>query len=512
MVFDALMKYSERGNFTYISYILVVILLISLSWNLCTSFLKWIKRRKLLPPGPIGLPWVGYLPFLGMEPHKTLWKMKEKYGDIIGVNLGSKYTVILNEYPVAKEVITHPGALDRAPDLFNHIPVIGFITANGEKWVEQRRFCLSATRDLGLGRRSWEDLVTEEVHSFADEIQNAKGNPVDASRSLAHSISSNIISLLIGRRLKKDEEADKVQLSVDYSEISFTYMGPSNPGTVIPGLRKFFETFKIGGYDRAAKIVRRFQKFIRDEIYRHKAFPELSDMDDFINSYLGKLDKLSNHETNVRHYFSEEMLEGNVKILFLGASDTILSSLGWLFRLMADYKAIQDKVYREIMDVIGRDGAVKYEERDKIPYTFAVLMESQRFSSIVPLSTTRQANQDISIKNFIIPKGAEITINLWALHNDPQYWSEPEKFKPERFLTDNGTKLRKHPESYAPFSIGRRNCPGETIAWMEILAYFTEIVRRFEISVPPGSQVEYKIVNGLVEHLAPQPLCFKERN
>lgn len=58
---------------------------------------------------------------------------------------------------------------------------------------------------------------------------------------------------------------------------------------------------------------------------------------------------------------------------------------------------------------------------------------------------------------------------------------------------------------------GRRNCPGETIAWMEILYYFTEILKNFEVTFPPGVEPEFEIINGLVARLAPQPLCFIPR-
>ncbi|GFU01095.1 cytochrome P450 2A6 [Trichonephila clavipes] len=77
-------------------------------------------------------------------------------------------------------------------------------------------------------------------------------------------------------------------------------------------------------------------------------------------------------------------------ILFLGSSDTIFSSLGWLYRLMSKHKDIQEKVYAELMEFIGQKGRARYEERHRIPYTFAVLMEAQRFGSIVTLSATRK--------------------------------------------------------------------------------------------------------------------------
>ncbi|GBL95322.1 Vitamin D 25-hydroxylase [Araneus ventricosus] len=206
------------------------------------------------------------------------------------------------------------------------------------------------------------------------------------------------------------------------------------------------------------------------------------------------------------------MLEGNLALLFVGASNTIHSSLAWLFRIMCKYPEIQEKVRTELIEILGKDGRARYEERDKIPYTFAVLMEGERYASDLPLSTTRKANQDIPVNGFVIPKGSEITTNLWGLHHDPAYWDEPEEFRPERFLTDGGTKLIKHPLSYAPFSLGRRNCPGETMAWMEILYYFSEILKRFEITTPPGVEPEFEVTNGFITRLAPQLLCFKERN
>lgn len=80
---------------------------------------------------------------------------------------------------------------------------------------------------------------------------------------MASSISSNIIALLIGRRLKKDVEEDKINMAVDFSDVSFTYMGPSNPTSVVPGLRKVCEVMGIAGYDRAMRVIREFSAFVR---------------------------------------------------------------------------------------------------------------------------------------------------------------------------------------------------------------------------------------------------------
>ncbi|CAL1272966.1 unnamed protein product [Larinioides sclopetarius] len=504
--------------YTYMNFNDITFIISSLSLLICIyaffTFIhrvtQWYKSRQRRPPGPIGLPFVGYLPFLGKEPHKTFWNMRKKYGDIISVYLGSKYTIVLNEYNVAKEVLSHPGSLDRGPDIFNHLGDIGFIVENGARWIEQRRFTMSAAKDLSLGKDYWGTLIMEELFDLIERLQGLNGKPYDISEDLLNSLNTSILSLLIGRRLGKDE-VDKLILAVEFDEAAITKTGPSNPTSLIPGLRKVFEIFKIAGYDKAKKTIHQFKSFMKEEIYKHKTSQPFRDIPDFINSYLEKISEIS--KTNIKdHAFSESMLEGNLILLFLGASDTVYSSLGWLLRIMCKYKDVQEKVHAELMEILGKDGRAKYEERDKIPYTFAVLLEGQRYASNVPLSTTRKANQDIPVKGYIIPKGSDITTNLWGLHHDPTFWDEPEEFRPERFLTDDGRKNIRKPPSYAPFSLGRRNCPGETIAWMEILNYFSEILKRFEISTPPGMEPEFEIINGLVTRLAPQPLCFKERN
>ncbi|GFT30578.1 cytochrome P450 18a1 [Nephila pilipes] len=510
MEFETIQKYLNDTGFGSATNGLLFTIGFLILIKVFQKFVKWSNVLWKGPPGPIGLPLVGYLPFLGDEPYKTFWKMRKKYGDIISVYLGPKYTVVLNEYTVAKEVLSHPYALDKATDVFSLLGNVGFGSENGEAWQEQRKFCLSTARNLGVGKGPWEDLIMEETSAFVEEVYKHQGKPSNMVPTLVSSLNACIISLLIGRRLKKDKDANKIKLCFDYADIAMRFVGPSNPTSVVPGLRKFCEIFKLAGFDHAAKIVKDFNSFIRDEITRHKGSSD-RDVNDFINSYLDKLSTISK-SNDTKNHFSEKMLEGNLIVLFLGASDTISSSLSWMFRLLCAYKDVQDKVYAELIEAFGKDGKVRYEDRHMIPYTFAVIMEAQRFVSIVRLSGTRKASQDIPVRGYVIPKGADITANLWALHNDPKYWDKPEEFRPERFLTDGGTKLIKQPPSYAPFSFGKRNCPGETIAWMGIIIFFTETIKNFEISVPPGMKLEFKDENSLVAHITPQPLCFKPRN
>ena len=87
-----------------------------------------------------------------------------------------------------------------------------------------------------------------------------------------------------------------------------------------------------------------------------------------------------------------------------------------------------------------------------MPYTEAVLMEVQRYASILCLSFPHSCTKNIQIGEYILPKGTFILQNLYAIHYDPNYWGDPEVFRPERFLNDEGQA--QQPEYLIPFSAG----------------------------------------------------------
>ncbi|GIY76742.1 cytochrome P450 18a1 [Caerostris extrusa] len=253
-------------DFKNISTVSVGLLVVAVSFVILKVFQEivyWYKVGRKLPPGPIGLPIVGYLPFLGKEPHKKFWNMKAKFGDIFWPSRCFRQSTRSFKY-------LNPG---------------GIMIESGEKWMEQRKFCLSAARDLGLGKGHWEDLILGETSNFIKKLHDLKGKPSDISHELASSLISNIISLLIGRRLKNEEESDKLQLLMDYIKVALVYTGPTLRTTAMPGLRKICETLKIAGYDKAVRIIKEFSSIIREEIADHKPLQTFKIQNDFINSY-----------------------------------------------------------------------------------------------------------------------------------------------------------------------------------------------------------------------------------
>jgi cytochrome P450 family 2 subfamily J len=68
-----------------------------------------------------------------------------------------------------------------------------------------------------------------------------------------------------------------------------------------------------------------------------------------------------------------------------------------------------------------------------------MLLEIFRFSSLIPLGLPHSTMEDTTLQGYFIPKNTTILANLYAHHRNPKLFPEPESFKPERFLTADGS-------------------------------------------------------------------------
>jgi len=107
------------------------------------------------------------------------------------------------------------------------------------------------------------------------------------------------------------------------------------------------------------------------------------------------------------------------------------------------------------------------------------------------------------IDGYDIQNGTIILINQYALHMDPKHWDNPKKFDPNRYLDDSG-QIKRKPESWLPFSAGRRSCLGEAIAKPEIFTIFASLLSQFEVKLPEGVVPVFESKGGANEP-APKP-------
>ncbi|CAG2103883.1 unnamed protein product [Medioppia subpectinata] len=134
--------------------------------------------------------------------------------------------------------------------------------------------------------------------------------------------------------------------------------------------------------------------------------------------------------------------------------------------------------YYYILPEIG-DRVPVIQDKSKLCYNMAFVMEMLRFRNPTPLSVFHKALVDCKLGPFNIPKNTQVVLHQAGILMNEQYWCEPNQFKPERFLDKHGQFLDTKHSAYIPFSCGRRICPGEQLAITDL---FLSLVRFIQLT------------------------------
>lgn len=164
---------------------------------------------------------------------------------------------------------------------------------------------------------------------------------------------------------------------------------------------------------------------------------------------------------------------------------------------MADYPDVQSKIIQEIYSQINTKNdsstSITLSDRDHMPYTSAVLLELQRFGSFLPLNLPHKTMKDITIQGVSLPKNTSLITNLWDVHHDEEFWDEPFKFRPERFIDEETGDLVPSSHSNRKrlfvFSAGPRVCIGQQLAMSRLFIVVTHLLKHFKIEKPGSSEV-----------------------
>ncbi|KAJ3754463.1 cytochrome P450 [Lentinula raphanica] len=179
----------------------------------------------------------------------------------------------------------------------------------------------------------------------------------------------------------------------------------------------------------------------------------------------------------------EEVVKNTAASMFLVGSDTNIAPLQSAFLGILSNPEAQRKAQEELDRVVGRGYLPDFSNEDDLPYVTALVKEVLRWHDPAPISLTHRVTEDDIYKGYLIPKGSFVVSNLWALLHDPEIFTDPMEFKPERFLRPDGTL---NPEIRDPrdviFGIGRRYCPGRYAAYDFAWIAIASLLSVFEIS------------------------------
>ncbi|XP_015783880.1 cytochrome P450 2J6-like [Tetranychus urticae] len=478
----------------------VIYLFLSLSTIWIIKYLyQSVKRLYSLPPGPFGIPIFGYYPFLKHHSYIQFDQLSKKYGPVFSLKLGQFDTFVVCDWDNLKDAFANDALLAR--------PVKGFISGientlsvismSGEAWREHRRLSLHVLRNVGLGKREMETLISEEIHQFLSSLET---NVIDLPERLMPSVSNNISALLFGHIFDYNdpEKVTTDQIVARLCNI-FQFTGLTS---YLPWLTKPLIFLGKANLKIIQKAQMHLNEFISKEVLKHKNKVDSTEVEDYIDGYLNVQSKRKDE------IFNDNVLRRNVITFFVAGSETVTSTLTWTIMYLVQYPQYQEKIRSEIKEAIGTEKRPDFSDRQKMPFTLAFLYEVQRIESIVATNLIRRASQDTKIGSFNVPKDSLVLFNFWSVHHDPKLWPNPDKFDPNRFLADNGTKVIK-PPYLVPFSAGKRACPGEGLANVELFLYTVGILQRFKIK--SGKPLSFEAINGLTRRPKYKPDLIFEK-
>lgn len=203
-----------------------------------------------------------------------------------------------------------------------------------------------------------------------------------------------------------------------------------------------------------------------------------------------KLENITDWRT--KRGLTDEEIIAQCIIFLVAGYDSSTSTLSFFTRHMALYPDVQEKLYQEITEILGEERA-NYDNVQKLTYLDMCISETLRLYPI-GFILTRETREDCTIKGLKIPKDSGIIVSTMALHRDPKYWSEPNKFDPERFNEENKAKIK--PFTYLPFGDGPRVCPGRRLAMLELKMVISEALRKFRFVPSENTEkIEFAIAN-----------------
>nr|XP_016851177.1 PREDICTED: cytochrome P450 2J6-like [Anolis carolinensis] len=264
-----------------------------------------------------------------------------------------------------------------------------------------------------------------------------------------------------------------------------------------------------GPHKEALHATEMLLSLARKEIQKHKEQKSFQEPRDLIDFYLLEMEK-DQRRNDPTSTYDEENLAQNIHDLFIAGTETTATSLKWAILLLTNHPDIQDKVYKEIEDVLS-SSSFSYQDLKKLPYTNAVLHEVQRSKYPFLFGIPRQTAKDVKMRGFLIPKGTAIMPNLRSVLLDPEHWDTPEEFNPNHFLDQDGHFVAR--EEYLAFGAGARVCLGEILARMEFFIFFVSLLRAFRFQLPPGvKELNEQPTIGLTTLPHPYKVCAVPRS
>ncbi|KAJ8555275.1 hypothetical protein K7X08_012771 [Anisodus acutangulus] len=463
------------------AYALPILIFIKLGITTIRYSTKKSTTPIRLPPGPRKLPIIGNMHQLvagGPLTHRVMTQLGKKYGPLMHLQLGEVSTIVISSADTAKQVMKTQDInfSSRPPLLAMKIFVYDYTSVGfapyGEYWRKMKKTCivnfLSAKHV-----HSFRSLREEEFSGLVKwlDIHAGIGSPINLTKKLHSTLSSLVARAAFGKKFKDQE-----------TFISLIDEG----GKLAAGFNvaDFFPSFKLlhgisGIQGKLQSLHKKADIILEDFIHEHIAAASNGASND--QNLLDVLLRFQKEENQITH----DNIKAVVLDMFGAGSETSATIIDWTMAELLKNPNVLEKAQEEVRERFNDKGYVDETYFDKLKYLKAVIKETLRLHPPLPFLLPRISKEKGEINGYEIPAKTQVFVNAWAIGRDPEYWEEPECFKPERFL-DSLIDFSGNNFEYIPFGAGRRICPGMSFGLATLELPLALLLYHFDWKLPIG--------------------------
>ncbi|GJN23243.1 hypothetical protein PR202_gb10875 [Eleusine coracana subsp. coracana] len=458
-----------------------------------------------LPPSPPSVPFLGHLHLVKTPFHAALSRLAKQYGPVFSLRMGSRPTVVVSSPEHAKECFTeHDVALANRPR-FPSQQLVSFdgaalsTSSYGPYWRNLRRVAavhlLSAHRVGCMAATTIAAEVRAMVRRMSRAAQASHGGAarIELKRRLFDLSLSVLMETIAQTKTSRAEADDDTDMSPEAKEFKgivdklAPYFGTANLWDYLPVVR-WLDVFGV-----RSKILAAVSR--RNAFLRRLVDAERRRLDDSIGSngekksIIAVLLTLQKSEPEVYTDTTIMALCGN---LFGAGTETTSTTTEWAMSLLLNHPEKLKKAQAEIDKLVGTSRLLTADDVPNLTYLRCIIDETMRLYPAAPLLLPHESATDCKVGGYDVPAGTMLLVNVYAIHRDPAVWDAPNDFVPERFEDGNAEgKL------LMPFGMGRRKCPGETLALRTVGLVLGTLIQCFDWDRVDGVEVDMTEGGGL---------------
>ncbi len=397
----------------------------------------------------------------------NLWS---QYGDIVRTRIVYQQAIMLFHPEHARHVLAPDAPYDKQSGPMQTLQTLfgnGLFTVDGEGWHRQRRLVqpIFSHKHIQVLANSMIRSIDECMQQWS-ACQHA-GNVFDMRTQMTNLATRAIARTLFAVEQQHDfysiERQIKTLLSPQLSSyVLFPFPSLGAPTARNKSIRASIETFDQLIYT----MIRQYRQ-----------------RQDEGNDLFSLL--LTAHDEQGEP-MSDQQIRGEVMTMLLGGQETTSNTLAWICYVLATHTEVEQRVQLELDDVLA-DRPPTLETLARLPYLDLVIKEALR---LYPASfvLARRSKQRDEIAGYTIPRNTLMCVLPYFIHRHPDFWKEPERFWPERFLPEAARGRDKF--AYIPFGAGSRTCVATHFSDVFIKLTVATIMQRYKLRLPPNVIVE----------------------